>query len=85
MGTGGTPNTQHYVIRFKMEKNPEATQEVSYPYTWDFNRISAISDAENVILCSIPSESEIHASLASLGVSKAPGPDGFTALFYMNY
>jgi hypothetical protein len=45
----------------------------------------SISDADNVMLCSIPSESEIHDSLASLGVSKAPGPDGFTALFYMKY
>jgi 5-methylcytosine-specific restriction endonuclease McrA len=45
----------------------------------------SISDAKNVILCSVPSESEIHASLASLGVSKAPGPDGFTTLFYMKY
>jgi hypothetical protein len=37
------------------------------------------------MLCSIPSKSEIHDSLASLGLSKAPGPDGFTALFYMKY
>jgi hypothetical protein len=37
------------------------------------------------MLCSIPSEFDIYDSLASLGLSKAPGPDGFTALFYMNY
>jgi hypothetical protein len=37
------------------------------------------------MLCAIPTETEIHAALASLGASKAPGPDGFTALFYMKY
>jgi hypothetical protein len=45
----------------------------------------SVSDADNVMLCSIPSKFEIHASLASLGVSIAPGPDGFTTLFYMKY
>jgi hypothetical protein len=44
-----------------------------------------ISDEENVALCSIPSESEIVQALASLGSTKAPGPDGFTALFYKKY
>jgi len=37
------------------------------------------------LLCAIPSESEIYAALASLGTSKAPGPNGFTSLFYMKY
>jgi hypothetical protein len=37
------------------------------------------------MLCSIPSEYEIHDFLASLDVYKAPGPDGFTTLFYMKY
>ncbi len=37
------------------------------------------------MLCAIPTEAEIHAALASLGASKALGPDGFTALFYMKY
>lgn len=41
VGTGGTPNTSDITIKFKVDKNPEATQEVSYPYTWDFERISA--------------------------------------------
>jgi hypothetical protein len=40
-----------------------------------------ISDKDNLILCATPTKAEIHASLASLGQSKAPGPDGFTALF----
>jgi hypothetical protein len=37
------------------------------------------------MLCVIPTKAKIHATLASLGASKAPGPDGFTALFYMKY
>jgi len=45
----------------------------------------SIFDDDNTSLCAIPTEFEIYTSLASLGRLKAPGPDGFTALFYMNY
>jgi hypothetical protein len=45
----------------------------------------AITDEENLYLCSIPSEVEIFQALASLGSSKAPGLDGFTAFFYKKY
>jgi hypothetical protein len=44
-----------------------------------------ISDEDNLSLCSIPTELEVFQALASLGSSKAPGPDGFTALFYKKY
>jgi hypothetical protein len=44
-----------------------------------------ISAEENQILCSIPTEDEVVKALSSLGSSKAPGPDGFTALFYKKY
>ncbi|XP_062176085.1 uncharacterized protein LOC133881146 [Alnus glutinosa] len=44
-----------------------------------------ISDEENLVLCSIPSEKEIYEVLISIGATKAPGPDGFTALFYQRY
>jgi hypothetical protein len=40
---------------------------------------------ENLILCSIPTEDEVVKALSSLGSSKAPGPDGFTSLFYKKY
>jgi hypothetical protein len=46
---------------------------------------ATISDDDNVILCSIPSEIEVVQALASLGSTKSPGPDGFTALFYKKY
>jgi hypothetical protein len=44
-----------------------------------------ISDDDNNLLCALPTESKIYDSLKSLGRTKAPGPDGFTALFYVKY
>jgi hypothetical protein len=45
----------------------------------------SISTEENSFICSIPTEQEIFNALTSIGSSKAPGPDGFTALFYKEY
>jgi hypothetical protein len=44
-----------------------------------------ISADDSINLCLIPSESEVIQALSSLGSSKAPGPDGFTTLFYKKY
>lgn len=44
-----------------------------------------ITVEENFDLCSIPSEQEIYQALRSIGATKTPGPDGFTALFYKKY
>jgi hypothetical protein len=44
-----------------------------------------IIEEENDLLSSIPAEEEILDALASLGSTKAPGPDGFTALFFKKY
>jgi hypothetical protein len=39
-----------------------------------------ITEEENVILCSIPSEEEVFEALTSLSFTKAPCSDGFIAL-----
>jgi hypothetical protein len=44
-----------------------------------------ITEEENGFLCAIPGEEEVLEALSSLGSTKAPGPDGFTALFYKKY
>jgi hypothetical protein len=44
-----------------------------------------ILELDNNLLCAIPTEVEIYESLISLGKEKAPGPDGFTAQFYVKY
>jgi hypothetical protein len=44
-----------------------------------------ITEEENETLCSSPFEEEILEATTSLGSTKAPRPDGFTALFYKKY
>jgi hypothetical protein len=44
-----------------------------------------INDEENSVLCAIPDEVEIFQAISSLGLHKAPGPDGMTGLFYKTY
>jgi hypothetical protein len=45
----------------------------------------SVSEDDNQCLYALPTDSEIYDSLLSLGRTKAPGPDGFTALFYVKY
>jgi hypothetical protein len=44
-----------------------------------------ITDFENASPCKIPDVLEITSTISSLGLNKAPGPNGFTGLFYKTY
>lgn len=44
-----------------------------------------ITNVENGLLCCIPNEAEICSAISQLGLTKAPGPDGFTGLLYKTY
>lgn len=44
-----------------------------------------ITAAENVMLCMLPDEIEVWNAVRSMGPLKAPGLDGFTAIFYQKY
>jgi hypothetical protein len=44
-----------------------------------------ITNEENTTLNTPPTEKEIFEALSSLGSNKAPGPDGFTTLFFKKY
>ena len=41
-----------------------------------------VSDEQNNFLCSIPSNDEIKAVVFAMDAQSAPGPDGFSGLFY---
>ena len=45
----------------------------------------AVTEEDNLLLCSIPPELEVVQALYSLGSTKAPGPHGLTALFFKKY
>ena len=44
-----------------------------------------VSAEDNSFLCALPFEEEVVQALSSLGSTKAPSLDGFTALFYKKY
>lgn len=44
-----------------------------------------VSNQENVDLTRMVSNMEVHEALCSLGEDKAPGPDGFSPLFFHHY
>jgi hypothetical protein len=44
-----------------------------------------VIEEENFLLCSIPTELEVIQALASLGSSKALGPEGITVFSYKKY
>jgi hypothetical protein len=40
---------------------------------------------DNIFLCATPTDEKVVQALSSLGSTKAPGPNGFTALFFKKY
>jgi hypothetical protein len=44
-----------------------------------------VSAEDNSFLCALPPEEEVVQALSSLGSTKVPSPDGFTAVFYKKY
>lgn len=43
-----------------------------------------VSDKENVMLCTEPSEMEVRQTIFSIPKNSNPGPDGFGSEFYMS-
>ncbi|XP_042974708.1 uncharacterized protein LOC122306346 [Carya illinoinensis] len=43
---------------------------------------SVVTDAENEVLCRLPSEEEVYRALRSIPMDSSPGPDGFSATFF---
>ena len=56
--------------------------EVDFPPHFEHLVLPCITEDENVELCKIPSQDEIKGILFSMNDLKAPGPDGFSAIFY---
>ncbi|KAB1213574.1 hypothetical protein CJ030_MR5G010505 [Morella rubra] len=44
-----------------------------------------ITPEDNDVLCAIPSSAEIKDAVFQLGVLKAPGPDGYSVIFFQHY
>jgi hypothetical protein len=74
---GGT-FVQHFSSMFSSPTSPidEAMLNLFDP---------VISAEDNIFLCATPTDEEVVQALSSLGSTKAPGLDGFTALFFKKY
>lgn len=66
-------------------KNLFTTSDPVFPVEFMDLFDCSVSNDDNQLLCAMSTDSEIYDSLLSLGRTKTPGPNGFTALFYVKY
>ncbi|KAK3007529.1 hypothetical protein RJ639_013237 [Escallonia herrerae] len=62
-----------------------STCKPTFPPDFENLLTHSISEADNLLMCAIPTDSEIEKALNHMGSYKAPGPDGMTALFFKTY
>ena len=72
-------------IQSYFEENFKRTSEPHVPRDLENLIAPCISEEENRELCRIPSREEIRKVVFGMKSLKAPGPDGFPALFYKHY
>ena len=73
---------EHVVEKFF---NLFTEEPVVFPSDLNQLILPAITDEENLELCSIPSHQDIKNVIFAMGSQKAPGPDGLPTLFYKKY
>lgn len=66
-------------------KNLFTASSHHFPHNLEDLIPEVISASDNYQLCVVPEATEIYAAVKSLGATKAPRPDGFTALFCQRY
>lgn len=60
-------------------------QQTSFPRGFAGLFQEVISSEDNELLCAAPEEAEISTVVKSLGPTKAPGPDGFSAISFQQF
>ena len=66
-------------------KNLFSSSNNSFPRGFNGLLLEIITEADNLMLCSMPDDMEIWQAVRSIGPTKAPGPNGFIANFYQHY
>ena len=80
-----TGSNQIRELFYQHFKNLFTDEEVDFPENLDDLMTRCISEEENQGLNTIPTPEEIKTALFSMQDLKAPGPDGFPALFYKEF
>ncbi|KAK3009505.1 hypothetical protein RJ639_013870 [Escallonia herrerae] len=62
-----------------------STCKPTFPPDFENLLTHSIFEADNLLMCAIPTDSEIEKALNHMGSHKAPGPDEMTSLFFKTY